>query len=94
MVPGGLLFDRFASEIACMTGQSCEKRLLFEGQNTLTVGRIAAVNEVECSLCVLEVPSVGNAAAQIDLALVDQIDHVLELAVLQAAAADVQLLGD
>ena len=35
----------------------------------------------------------GDAAAQIHLALVDQIDDILELAVLQAAAANVQLLG-
>lgn len=52
-----------------------------------------AVHEVEGCLCVLEVPGVGDAAAQIHLALVDQVDDVLELAVLQAAAADVQLLG-
>ena len=67
--------------------------LLLEGQNALAVGRIAAVHEVEGCLCILEVPSVGDAAAQIHLALVDQIDDILELAVLQAAAANVQLLG-
>ena len=67
--------------------------LLLEGQNALAVGRITAVHEVEGCLCILEVPSVGDAAAQIHLALVDQIDDILELAVLQAAAANVQLLG-
>ena len=67
--------------------------LLLEGQNALAVGRIAAVHEVEGLLRLGEGEGVADAAPQIDLAGVDEVDDVLELAVLQTAAAHIQLLA-
>ena len=52
-----------------------------------------AVVEVKGFLGIQEVEGMGDAVAQIHLALVDQVDDGLELAVLQAAAPDIQLLG-
>ena len=56
-----------------------------EGQHALTVGGVVAEHEVECFLCLFHGPSVGDRAAQVHLALIDQIDDLLELTVLQAA---------
>ena len=64
-----------------------------KGQHDLADGGIMAVVEVKGFLGIQKVEGMGDAVAQIHLALVDQVDDGLELAVLQAAAPDIQLLG-
>ena len=69
-----------------------DKRVLeVKGKGDLADGGVAAVDEVEGFLRLGQREGMADGPAQVDLAGVDEVDDVLELAVLQAAAAHVEL---